>query len=248
MLGRHRLVDVAPWKPLTEQSPVLASLAREPRGTRIADRRLRNLPMRVGLAPISAYRTLDLPAVGSLTALAMGSLSDPRIEAEVRAALRATGTGVRLIDPVENREDRGAAQGEELIEKRSTIRSWRPRCSMRRGSRSRGPWARQILDLAARDTGDARLVRAGGRRRPRRRSWTIGRAIHATFFESSAMPRRFQPSREHRKNGPFWIEATEPGWVIVTQLADPQWKARWINLDDTSDDGARDPAGVSQSE
>ena len=85
MLGRHRLIDVAPWKPLVEQSPVLATLAREPRGTRIADRRLRNMPMVAGLAPISAYRTLDLPAVGSLTALAMGSLSDPRIEAEVRA-------------------------------------------------------------------------------------------------------------------------------------------------------------------
>ena len=72
VLGRHRLIDVAPWKPLVEQSPVLATLAREPRGTRIADRRLRNMPMLVGLAPISAYRTLDLPAVGSLTALAWG--------------------------------------------------------------------------------------------------------------------------------------------------------------------------------
>ena len=77
VLGSHRLVDVAPWKPLVEQSPVLATLAQEPRGTRIADRRLRNLPMLVGLAPISAYRTLDLPAVGSLTALAMGSPERP---------------------------------------------------------------------------------------------------------------------------------------------------------------------------
>jgi hypothetical protein len=32
----------------------------------------------------------------------------------------------------------------------------------------------------------------------------------------------------------IWIEATVPGWVIVTQLADPNWKARWINRDDTS--------------
>ena len=88
VLGQHRLIDVAPLGPLPEQSPVLAALAQEPRGSRIADRRLRNLPMRVGLAPISAYRTLDLPAVGSLTALSIGSLSDPRIEAEVLAALR----------------------------------------------------------------------------------------------------------------------------------------------------------------
>ena len=30
------------------------------------------------------------------------------------------------------------------------------------------------------------------------------------------------------------IEATTPGWVIVSQLADPNWKARWINLDNSS--------------
>ena len=29
----------------------------------------------------------------------------------------------------------------------------------------------------------------------------------------------------------MWVEASEPGWVIVSQLADPQWKARWIGLD-----------------
>ena len=26
----------------------------------------------------------------------------------------------------------------------------------------------------------------------------------------------------------IWIDAAEPGWVIVTQIADPHWKARWI--------------------
>src|SRR5262249_42246515 len=99
------LVDVAPWKPLAEQSPVLASLAKEPRGTRVSDRRLRNLPMSQGLAPISAYRTLDLPALESLTSLAIGPLYEPRIGPDVRAALRPTGRGVRLIDPIENREE-----------------------------------------------------------------------------------------------------------------------------------------------
>ena len=81
VLGRHRLLDVGPLRPLAEQSPVLARLAQEPRGTRIANGRPlspRNLPMLVGLAPISAYRTLDLPAVPSLTALAQELLGDPR--------------------------------------------------------------------------------------------------------------------------------------------------------------------------
>ena len=26
----------------------------------------------------------------------------------------------------------------------------------------------------------------------------------------------------------IWVDAIEPGWVIVTQIADPHWKARWI--------------------
>ena len=65
-------------KPLVEQSPVLARLAREPRGTRIADDRLKNLPMLVGQAPISAYRTLDLPAVPELTVAGARAACAPR--------------------------------------------------------------------------------------------------------------------------------------------------------------------------
>ncbi len=65
-LGRHRLLDVDPIRPLAEQSPVLARLAEERRGARIASN-LGNLPILVGVAPISAYRTLNLPAVESLT-------------------------------------------------------------------------------------------------------------------------------------------------------------------------------------
>ncbi len=90
-LGRHRLLDVGPLKPLADQSPVLAALAREPRGTRIASDRLKNMPMLIGQAPISAYRTLDLPAVPELTALAHGPLSEPAIEPLVRGALRGPG-------------------------------------------------------------------------------------------------------------------------------------------------------------
>ena len=102
MLGRHRLIDVAPLRPLTEQSPVLARLSREPRGSRIAIDQPRNLPMLFGLAPVSAYRTLNLPAVGKLTELAFGPLSEP----SVRRALRATGTSLRVLDPIENRIER----------------------------------------------------------------------------------------------------------------------------------------------
>ena len=92
-LGRHRLLDVAPLKPLAEQSPVLAALAREPRGTRVAGDRFKNLPMLIGQSPISAYRTLDLPVVPELTSLANGPLGAPVTSPLVRRALRATGSG-----------------------------------------------------------------------------------------------------------------------------------------------------------
>jgi len=101
LLGRHRPVESAPLRPLVEQSPVLARLAREPRGTRTIDP-MRNLPMAVGLAPVQAYRTLDLPALPPLAALARGPLG-PGPEGDLaRRAMRATGAGLRVLDPTES--------------------------------------------------------------------------------------------------------------------------------------------------
>src|SRR5262249_28981392 len=100
-LGRHRLLDVAPIRPLDKQSAVLARLAEERYGSRIACN-LGNLPILVGKAPISAYRTMSLPALDALTTLA----HEPMIlqhEPNVRAALWATGTRLRVFHPVENR-------------------------------------------------------------------------------------------------------------------------------------------------
>ena len=111
VLGRHRLLELGPLKPLVEQSPVLARLAREPRGTRIADDKLKNLPMLVGLAPLSAYRTLDLPAVPELTSLTRAPTTAPAIAPLVTAAFRATGTGLRVFDPVENRREQVLGRG-----------------------------------------------------------------------------------------------------------------------------------------
>ncbi len=230
VLGRHRLVDVAPWKPLTAQSPVLASLAGEPRGTRIADRRLRNLPMRVGLAPISAYRTLDLPAAGSLTALALGPLNDQRFEAEVLAALRASGTGVRLIDPVENREDQVLRR---LKSDRETIDDPLLAGALFDAAwvTEQGPWAR-TFSIWRPET-------------PPARAWFVPRSDvkeGAIVDDWSGDPRHIirvlrnaVPLAAESRIPEEWtilIEATEPGWVVVTQLGDPQWKARWITRED----------------
>ena len=98
--------------------------------------------MLVGLAPISAYRTLDLPAVPELTSLTQGPMSAPAIEPLVTAALRATGTGVRVFDPIENRREQ--VLGREDAALRETIEdpalaSWLFGASW---VADHGPWAR----------------------------------------------------------------------------------------------------------
>ena len=98
MLSRHRPFDLGPIRPPVEQSPVLARLAREPRGTRTLDP-AQNLFMVAGVAPVAAYRTLDLPAPGGLFQIARGPLGDAR----AAEALRVAGAGVRVIDPLEAR-------------------------------------------------------------------------------------------------------------------------------------------------
>ena len=90
-------------RPLVELSPVLARLAKEPPGTRIVDGS-RNLPMLVGLAPISAYRTLDLPALEPLTTLAHASLDVDRFGASARKAMRIAGRGRPGARPHRGRE------------------------------------------------------------------------------------------------------------------------------------------------
>jgi len=230
VLGQHRLVDVAPLTPLVQQSPLLKVLAREPRGTRIADRRLRNLPMAAGLAPISAYRTLDLPAVGSLTAFALGPLNNPRIEADVRAALRATGSGLRLIDPVESQE--GPALGWAKIA-RERIEDPVLAAALFGADwvKAQGAWARQfsiwrpeqpvarawfvrerdIESAAALEdwSGDARDILG-----------IIARA--EPLSTKSLAPEEITIS----------VATQERGTVIISQLFDPQWNARWESQDE----------------
>jgi hypothetical protein len=228
VLGQHRLLDVAPWKPLAEQSPLLASLAKEPRGTRIADRRLRNLPMIAGLAPISAYRTLDLPAVGSLTPFAMGPLNDPRLKAEVHAALRATGTGVRLVGPIENREEQvlgRATIAHETIDDpllAASLFGWD-------WVAEQGAWARQF-SIWRPDVPPARawFVRQGDVDEKAFLDDWSGDPRQVLRVIEKAEPQRFEAKAPDECT--ITVEAQTRGWVIITQLNDPQWSARWTSL------------------
>ena len=233
ILGRHRLLDIGPWKPLVEQSPVLATLAREPRGTRIAGDRFKNMPMLIGLAPISAYRTLDLPAVPELTALAHGPMTAPTIEPLVRGALRAAGTGVRVLDPIENRREHLLGRKLEVHEtiEDPALASWLFGESW---LSELGPWARTFA-----------IWRAPA---PPVRAWVLPlelvpdpdaldnwsgdvRALLAVF--DLAEPLAVETPTPEEWTIPIVVE--EPVWVIVSQLADPQWKALWVGLDGQGD-------------
>lgn len=100
LLVGQRPVDLAPLGRLTDQSSVLKRLSALSRGTRSIDP-MGNFVMIAGLSPIAAYRTLDLPAMPQLTALAHSPLSRPNTKSQVISAMEAIGTGVRVLDPFE---------------------------------------------------------------------------------------------------------------------------------------------------
>jgi hypothetical protein len=225
-LSRHRLLDVAPLRPLVEQSPVLARLAREPRGTRVLDAGMRNLTMLVGKAPVSAYRTLDLPAVGRLTDKAREAASRPPFDPLVREALRVTGTGLRVIDPVQNRTEAVLGQRGEPRDTISDplLAGWLFGQSWVAAQRR---WIRNFSIMRC----DERPIRA----------WLIPRgasdppvfddgsedpgAILAVF--KSAHPLEAESSCP--ENWTINVETDQPSWVIISQLADPQWQASWCD-------------------
>ena len=228
ILGRHRLIEVAPLRPLSEQSPLLARLSQEPRGTRIADIRFRNLPMLVGLAPVSAYRTLDLPALDKLNQMAHGSLSDP----SVRRALRVAGTSLRVFDPMENQIEhvlKRAGEPREQIEDR-VLPGWIFDPAWVAEQR---PWVRNFTIWRSEERpARAWLVPPSAISNSELLDHWSGRSkelqeILAIF--DGAEPLVAECSRPEEWT--ISIDDGEWGWVIVSQLADPQWQARWIGLD-----------------
>jgi hypothetical protein len=228
VLGRHRLLDVGPLRPLESQSPLLARLARESRGTRTADP-LRNMPMRVGLSPLSAYRTLTLPAVEELTCMAQGQMSGPVFEPLAKAALRATGTSLRVFSPIENQLAhvlRRAEHFQETIED-PVLADWLYGSTW---TGELGPWVHRfriwhseepairawLLPLTEDD--DERILDG----------WSGDpREILALFERAEPLPAESSRPEEWMIS----VQAGEPSWVIVSQLDDPQWKAHWIGLE-----------------
>lgn len=227
LLGQHRLVSTAPLRPLAELSPVLARLAEEPRGTRVVDN-VHNLSMLIGLAPISAYRTLDLPALEPLTRLAQARRTSPGVDSAIRKALRICGVGLRVVDPVTGAAERSGKQvngklnpGETLDD--PALASWLygPEWNAERGG-----WATRF-----------RIVREEGEPS---RAWFLPLTglsdpamLDSWSGDLEALLRLFDGARplstvsRSPERLDVSLNADGPGWVIVTQLADPQWEARW---------------------
>ncbi len=230
VLSRHRLVDVAPLRSLVEQSPVLRKLASEPRGTRVAAH-LGNLPIRAGADTLAAYRTLNLPALESLTALAGSLAVDSSGNSGAAQAQYAAGVGVRLFDPVELRtlelvhRDPGPI---EIVED-PTLASWLFGADW---VAEQGSWVRRFgilrnqgapvrawfipetadldLGILAQWSGDVREILA---------------LVREAFplLEISSTP----------EQSSILVDTDEPGWIMISRLHDPQWSASWADEDGT---------------
>ncbi len=231
ILSRHRLVSVGPIRPLVNQSPVLARLAREPAGTRIIDG-FHNLSMLVGLEPVAAYRTLDLPALEPLNKRARDPLGSERSDADVRKAMRAAGVGVRVLDPVETALERWLARSKgkgnkeepEIIDD-PILAGWIFGPEWRS---ERGAWSSRFRILHPEpDPHRAWFLPLTAVSRPAMlENWAGDVEPLLELFD------RATPLRAESRGTQFVevsVDADAPGWVIITQLADPQWRARWLD-------------------
>jgi hypothetical protein len=218
--GHHRDLETAPIRPLVEQSPVLARLARSPRGTRTLDG-LGNLPMAAGAAPLRAYRTLDLPTLVPLVALA-GSGADPAL---ADRAATAAGAGARI-------DEAGRDPRAEAIDD-PALASWSLGAAWVSGHPASRRFALRWLDGPA-----ARAWLLPGRAARPGPDPDPSRAALEALADARPLPWA-APEPERFEVGPFDAGAG-PNLVVVSNLYDPQWAARWVG-----GDGAARPAEVA---
>ena len=226
-LGSHRRVDLGPIAALTGQSPVLAEMARQGRGTRSVDS-LRNLPMVAGSGPVSAYRTLDLPAVEALTVLAGSLPANPSESMLVAQVARLTGASIRVYEPAEVVALTRPGQGWPGEERGQfvddpALAGWRfgvdwvaqsgPRAARFRVSELRGGGVQAWLVPLTPSRSGAILG-----------TWS-GQALDILAALRGAEPldlRRGEPG-----SATLSLHCDGPALVMITQLADPQWEAAW---------------------
>jgi hypothetical protein len=241
VLSRKRHFDLGPVRPLTAQSPVLDLLSRESPGRRVLGP-ARNLPMAAAAAPLLCYRTLDLPALETLTRLAEIPRFDDEAKPITLAMLRATGTSFAILDPTWT----------ELFE-RNTSEIHAPEWQTRRliHDVALAGWL-YGTDLVALEGPDAATFTVWRPAPPAARAWLapltpreLPTILDSPGDELEAVLRVLGPAvpLELRSQVPerldLTVDADGPAAVIVSQLSDPQWEGRWIGPD-----GRAQPAEV----
>lgn len=236
-----RPVETGPIRPLTEQSPVLAALEGQPEGTRIVSD-LGNLPIVAGVAALPAYRTLDRPALPALTARAT-DLPRSNEPAGVRGPLRAAGVGVRVFPQ----------RDVEALTQRGRTMDWngRPPTQIRDPALARWVYGDRGLALLGPSVESYLLWQPEA---APSRAWFLPtpnveeRARLLAQDDAprevlqrleSAIPLPWRSSRPERVE--VAVEAPGAGFVLLSQLDDPEWSAAWI-----TPDGREHPATLAR--
>jgi hypothetical protein len=210
--SRRHSFDLGPIRPLAEQSPVLARVAAMPRGTRWVGPG-RNLPMLVGSAPIAAYRTLDLPTLTGLTALAEG----PPAALETAAALEAAGVGVRVVQGGERSPPSGWKALAPIDD--PALLGWITGADWVRALGDRAPKRFLVQDPGAEP---ARAWFVSGRVEELVRAGSDPRAVLSAL--GPARPVGVDSTRPEDLT--LTLETDRPGVVVLTQLWYPRWRAQ----------------------
>jgi hypothetical protein len=216
--ARHRPIDLGPARPLVEQSTVLARLAREPRGLRTLDP-AQNLFLVAGSSPVAAYRTLDLPQPIGLLQLARGPIAEPR----VAEALRASGVGIRVLDPWETRAFSRKALGGWAADV-ETIRDPALAGWLLGADFASGAGLQDFALLRARvEPARAWLLPSGGLIE------TDGMVDALALIEKlrSATPLDCRSEAPERAEVEVGAAGPGPSMVVLSKTFDPEWRAWW---------------------
>ncbi|MBX6314410.1 MAG: hypothetical protein IRY99_16075, partial [Isosphaeraceae bacterium] len=230
LLGRHRPILEAPIRPLTSQSPLLARLAQEPRGTRVLFPQVNNLAQVAGIDTLPAYRTLDLPVTLPVTigSLGLSYLPDVR-EYEINTSpLRALGVAASVSEPNETallaglpRLRRSPQLRREVIND-PALASWMFDTPWWIGSpKAPSPPTFTLWRLEPRP---ARAWLLPGSASARVQSMPISLDRLADFWQNARPLGVRSPVPERVE---IDVHAEEPSFVVISQLDYPEWRARW---------------------
>ncbi len=199
--SRKRVFELGPIEDLRKQSPVLGELAKLPRGTRSVDSG-KNMSMVAGVAPVGAYRTLDLPVLPNVTFLASGA------GAESGRAQKLIGVGVVATPNARS----------STIVNDPTLLGWLTSEAWAKGMIAQSP---NVANVAI-NRSETEPVRAWfARELPVVTGTRLDEALLQVF--DGFVPVQIRSTTPERVTVDF--ESTEPGTLLVMSLYYPRWRA-----------------------